>query len=245
MRDDISYIAENGSVCIHKGAVISRGTIEDGLAFRILNELKRQKDFEIVVSREDTCLIEDNDPAFVDLIVNVMKNTTEIAEDINDIAETAAELSDAETLGESFIVVSSDGEGIDTELTLARANAIKAQDIRSQLVAYAKQFVGGRYRYGGTSLQNGVDCSGFVMNIFGHFGLSTGRDSRTQAANSRTISLSEIQPGDLLFYSSGGRIDHVAIYIGDGLIVHAANAKKGITISNMYYRTPVKAGRFL
>lgn len=169
----------------------------------------------------------------------------EIAEDINDIAETAAELSDAETLGESFIVVSSDGEGIDTELTLARANAIKAQDIRSQLVAYAKQFVGGRYRYGGTSLQNGVDCSGFVMNIFGHFGISTGRDSRTQAANSRTISLSEIQPGDLLFYSSGGRIDHVAIYIGDGLIVHAANAKKGITISNMYYRTPVKAGRFL
>ena len=169
----------------------------------------------------------------------------EIAEDINDIAETAAELSDAETLGESFIVVSSNGEGIDTELTLARANAIKAQDIRSQLVAYAKQFVGGRYRYGGTSLQNGVDCSGFVMNIFGHFGISTGRDSRTQAANSRTISLSEIQPGDLLFYSSGGRIDHVAIYIGDGLIVHAANAKKGITISNMYYRTPVKAGRFL
>ena len=169
----------------------------------------------------------------------------EIAEDINDIAETAAELSDAETLGESFIVVSSDGEGIDTELTLARANAIKAQDIRSQLVAYAKQFVGGRYRYGGTSLQNGVDCSGFVMNIFGHFGISTGRDSRTQAANSRAISLSEIQPGDLLFYSSGGRIDHVAIYIGDGLIVHAANAKKGITISNMYYRTPVKAGRFL
>ena len=177
--------------------------------------------------------------------VDEAQTLPEIAEDINDIAETAAELSDAETLGESFIVVSSDGEGIDTELTLARANAIKAQDIRSQLVAYAKQFVGGRYRYGGTSLQNGVDCSGFVMNIFGHFGISTGRDSRTQAANSRTISLSEIQPGDLLFYSSGGRIDHVAIYIGDGLIVHAANAKKGITISNMYYRTPVKAGRFL
>ena len=82
VRDDISYIAENGSVCIHKGSVISRGVIEDDLAFRILNELKQQKDFEIVVSREDTCLIEDNDPAFVDLIVNVMKNTTEIVEDI-------------------------------------------------------------------------------------------------------------------------------------------------------------------
>ena len=85
VRDDISYIAENGSVCIHKGSVISRGVIEDDLAFRILNELKQQKDFEIVVSREDTCLIEDNDPSFVDLIVNVMKNTTEIVEDITKI----------------------------------------------------------------------------------------------------------------------------------------------------------------
>lgn len=85
VRDDISYIAENGSVCIHKGSVISRGVIEDDLAFRILNELKQQKDFEIVVSREDTCLIEDNDPAFVDLIVNVMMNTTEIVEDITKI----------------------------------------------------------------------------------------------------------------------------------------------------------------
>lgn len=85
VRDDISYIAENGSVCIHKGKVISRGVIEDGLAFRILRELKQQTDFEIVVSREDTCLIENNDPAFVDLIVNVMKNTTEIVDDITQI----------------------------------------------------------------------------------------------------------------------------------------------------------------
>ena len=79
VRDDISYIAENGSVCIHKGKVISRGIIEDDLAFRILREIKQQTNFEVVVSREDTCLIENNDPAFVDLIVNVMKNTTEIA----------------------------------------------------------------------------------------------------------------------------------------------------------------------
>lgn len=85
VRDDISYIAENGSVCIHKGKVISRGVIEDGLAFRILREIKQQTDFEIVVSREDTCLIENNDPAFVDLIVNVMKNTTEIVDDITKV----------------------------------------------------------------------------------------------------------------------------------------------------------------
>lgn len=85
VRDDISYIAENGSVCIHKGKVISRGIIEDDLAFRILREIKQQTNFEVVVSREDTCLIENNDPAFVDLIVNVMKNTTEIVDDITKI----------------------------------------------------------------------------------------------------------------------------------------------------------------
>ena len=169
----------------------------------------------------------------------------EIALDINDIAETAEAISDADILTDCFVVVSSDGESIDEAQTLAKANAIKSQDLRAQIVNYAKQFVGGRYRYGGTSLQSGVDCSGFVMNIFGHFGIHTGRDSRTQASVSRTISIAEIQPGDVVFYSTGGRIDHVAIYIGDGLVVHAANERKGITISSMYHRTPVKAGRFL
>ena len=117
--------------------------------------------------------------------------------------------------------------------------------LRQQIVAYAKQFVGGRYRYGGTSLTGGVDCSGYVMKIFQHFGINTGRDSRTQAAASRSIGMNEIRPGDLVFYSSGGRIDHVAIYIGEGQIVHASNERTGITISRINYRTPVKIGTFL
>ena len=85
IKDEISYIAENGSLCIHRGEVISRGIIPDDLAYRIMHDIKKNPDYEIVVSREDTCLIEDRCPEFVNHIVNVMKNTTEIVDDITKI----------------------------------------------------------------------------------------------------------------------------------------------------------------
>lgn len=82
IKDEISYIAENGSLCIHRGRVISRGVIPDDLAFRIIAEVKKEPGYEIIVSREDTCLIENNDPEFVNHIINVMHNTTEIVDDL-------------------------------------------------------------------------------------------------------------------------------------------------------------------
>lgn len=85
LHDDISYIAENGSVCIHQGEVISRSTIDPDLCRRILEEIKREGNFEVVVSREDSCFIENNDEAFVDHIVNVMHNTTQIVDDIREV----------------------------------------------------------------------------------------------------------------------------------------------------------------
>ena len=92
---------------------------------------------------------------------------------------------------------------------------------------------------------NGADCSGFTMRIFEHFGVTTGRTSRDQAANGKEISLDQIQPGDLLFYASGKTINHVALYIGDGKIIHASTSRTGIIISTAYYRTPAKAVTFL
>ena len=85
IKDEISYIAENGSLCIHEGKVISRGIIPNDLAYRIMHEIKKEPGYEIVVSREDTCLIGDNDPDFVNHIVNVMHNTTEIVDDITKV----------------------------------------------------------------------------------------------------------------------------------------------------------------
>lgn len=116
---------------------------------------------------------------------------------------------------------------------------------RTAIVAYAKQFLGNPYVFGGTSLTNGADCSGFTQAIFAHFGITTGRSSRDQAAKARQISVDAVQPGDLLFYASGDYINHVAIYIGGGQVIHASNETTGIIISPYNYRTPSKAGTFL
>lgn len=116
---------------------------------------------------------------------------------------------------------------------------------RAAIIAYAKQFLGNPYVYGGTSLTSGADCSGFTMRIYEHFGIDTGRSSRDQAAKGRTIAVSEVQPGDLIFYANGDYINHVALYIGGGQIIHASNSKTGIITSTAYYRTPYKAVTFL
>ncbi|MGN0159470.1 MAG: NlpC/P60 family protein [Brotaphodocola sp.] len=116
---------------------------------------------------------------------------------------------------------------------------------RTAIVAYAKQFLGNPYVYGGTSLTNGTDCSGFTQGVYKHFGITTGRTSRDQAANGKTIAVSAVQPGDLLFYASGNYINHVALYIGDGKVIHASNSTTGIIISPYNYRTPYKAVTFL
>ena len=103
-----------------------------------------------------------------------------------------------------------------------------ADATRSAVVAYAKQFVGNPYVYGGNSLTNGTDCSGFTKGVYAHFGISLPRTSRAQASAGRSISVSELQPGDLIFYASGGSIYHVAMYIGGGSIIHAIDEAHGI-----------------
>lgn len=116
---------------------------------------------------------------------------------------------------------------------------------RSAIVAYAKQFLGNPYVYGGTSLTNGADCSGFTQAIYAHFNISTGRSSRDQAAKGKEIAVSAVQPGDLLFYASGNYINHVAMYIGGGQVIHSSTPATGITITSSNYRTPCKAVTFI
>ena len=115
---------------------------------------------------------------------------------------------------------------------------------RNAVVAYAKQFLGNPYVYGGTSLTNGADCSGFVMSVFSHFGINTGRSSREQAGKGKLIPVDQVQPGDLLFYASGDYINHVGIYVGDGKIIHSSNPATGICYASANYRTPCKAVSF-
>lgn len=115
----------------------------------------------------------------------------------------------------------------------------------TEVANYALQFVGNPYVWGGTSLTDGADCSGFVLSVYAHFGYSLPHSSASQANCGTEVSISDLQPGDLLFYSNGGTIGHVAIYIGNGQVVHASSAKTGIKTSAYNYRTPAKAVRIL
>ena len=115
----------------------------------------------------------------------------------------------------------------------------------SAVASYALQFVGNPYVYAGTSLTHGTDCSGFTMSVFKKFGISLPRTSREQSRVGKKISPSNARAGDLIFYASGGRVNHVALCIGGGRVVHASNPRTGITTSNMYYRTPYCARRVI
>ena len=113
-----------------------------------------------------------------------------------------------------------------------------------QIADYAVQFVGNPYVYGGSSLTNGTDCSGFTMSVMANFGIGLARTAADQSYGGTSVAISDIMPGDLLFYSDGSGISHVALYIGGGQIVHAATESQGIIISNYNYDTPVCAARY-
>lgn len=107
----------------------------------------------------------------------------------------------------------------------------------SAVANYALQFVGNPYKYGGTSLTDGADCSGFVMSVYAHFGISLPRTSGGQATVGKAVSYSAAKPGDIVCYSG-----HVGIYIGGGKIVHASTPSTGIVVGNATYK-PIKTVR--
>jgi cell wall-associated NlpC family hydrolase/SH3-like domain-containing protein len=115
----------------------------------------------------------------------------------------------------------------------------------AQVAAYATQFVGNPYVWGGSSLTGGADCSGFTMAVYSQFGVSLPHSAAAQSGYGSDVSLSDLQPGDLLFYDNGGGIGHVTMYIGNGQVVHASSSTTGIIISSVDYRTPVCARRLV
>ncbi len=140
--------------------------------------------------------------------------------------EVSAELGTAITMSELLY-----GQGI--------------SDVRVDICQYAKEFLGNPYVWGGTSLTKGADCSGFVLSVFKKYGVTLPHSSRAQANCGTTIKVSEAKPGDLIFYGKGKTINHVAIYIGGGQVIHASNPRTGIRISKVSYRSPFKAVRIL
>ena len=138
-----------------------------------------------------------------------------------------------------------EGKSLETAVTMMEYRYGKGvKDIQVEICEYARQFVGNPYKWGGVSLTKGADCSGFTLSVYKNYGVSLPHSSKAQAKCGTKVDLSEVQPGDLIFYG-GNNIHHVAMYIGGGQIVHAQSANTGIVVSSMHYNRPTKAVRVL
>lgn len=125
------------------------------------------------------------------------------------------------------------------------SNSKDISPLRAEIVQYAMQFRGNPYVMGGTSLTKAADCSGFTQAVFKQKGISIPRTAKNQSKGGRSVPLKNLLPGDLVFYSKNGQINHVALYIGNKKVIHASNPKSGIKISKYDYRKPCKAVSYL
>ena len=166
------------------------------------------------------------------------ETTTESSEENTDTASEEKNTDD--TAADSAEAEEADEENADDEEVL-EAEVDVEDDLRSEIVTYALQFVGNRYKYGGTNPNTGVDCSGFTSYVMRHAAsVELPHSSSGQSRVGRVVSSSEMRPGDIICYGSGKKINHVALYIGNGQIVHASTERTGIKVSRWNYRTPVR-----
>lgn len=157
---------------------------------------------------------------------------------------------DDDTNENAVAYVSADFVTVSYELTWASKSTAygpDVSDLRVSICDYAKKWIGTKYVWGGNSLTKGIDCSGFVQQVYKNFGYTTPRVSRDMARTYTKISINELKPGDLVFYgnASTGYINHVAIYIGNGQIIHSSTNYKGVAISSMYFYSIIKCGRII
>lgn len=174
------------------------------------------------------------DSSTVDLIP--LGEKLEVLEDMGEWIKVTFD-SDEGYISAEYVEIS---EELETAVTITELQYGEGvSDARVSIVQYAKQFLGNPYVWGGTSLTNGADCSGFVMSLYAKYGISLPHSSSAQANCGTRIDPANARPGDLFFYGNGSSISHVAMYIGGGQVIHASTERTGIRISNAYYRTPI------
>lgn len=154
------------------------------------------------------------------------------------LEEEQAEIAARKALEERMNAQESAAPEVLTQIEFPATSYTSNEELRKAIVDYALQYVGSKYVHGGTSLATGTDCSGFTCFVYADFGYSISRTPSGQYSGAgRSIDYSEIQPGDIICYSSNGgkSCTHVGLYIGDGQIVHAANSRKGVITSAADY----------
>ena len=169
----------------------------------------------------------------------IAKQNTQIAQLEEEERKAAEALAEANKNADSSDDENNGTESSSGNSSSSGAGAVSGSGLGASIANYALKFVGNPYVYGGTSLTNGADCSGFTMSVHKHFGISIPRNSTAQSRGGKSVSISAVQPGDIIYYG-----DHVGIYIGGGQIVHASTAKTGIKISHYMYRTPIRVSRY-
>ncbi|MGN0248770.1 MAG: NlpC/P60 family protein [Lachnospiraceae bacterium] len=225
--------------------------IEEADLLTSKNELKEQQDYlENIINTKKQSVINFED--------QLAQATAQAAEFKNQLEEQTARIKELEAkeeaerkekarqeeLAKNNVAVAK-GNGSSTKVDSSQVveNVVSSSEgsaLGRDVAAYGCQFIGNPYVFGGTSLTNGTDCSGFTQSVYAHFGIRIPRDSTSQRFFGTGVDYSQAQPGDLICYAG-----HVGLYIGNGQIVHASSERTGIKISNATYRTILAVRRVL
>lgn len=225
--------------------------IEEADLLTSKNELKEQQDYlENIINTKKQSVINFED--------QLAQATAQAAEFKNQLEEQTARIKELETkeeaerkekarqeeLAKNNVAVAK-GNGSSTKVDSSQVietvvTSSEGSALGRDVAAYGCQFIGNPYVFGGTSLTNGTDCSGFTQSVYAHFGIRIPRDSTSQRFFGTGVDYSQAQPGDLICYAG-----HVGLYIGNGQIVHASSERTGIKISNATYRTILAVRRVL
>lgn len=257
---ELNPIVQQVGVNLRTAPMATTGNLEEDMKQAVLKNYLFYANYSSVSENEETIYYFKTPELSDNFITEINKydKTDFKTETVKKIigAETSQEILDNAI--ESKRIIAEKREAARRKEEEARRAAAQRQAQSSQIhdtspvsdnavVSYALQFRGNPYVYGGTSLTNGADCSGFVQSIYKHFGVSLPRTASAQASAGRYVSWGDLQPGDLVFYSGNGgqSVTHVAIYIGNSQIIHASTPSGGIKTSSVNIMTKMTARRVI
>ena len=249
IRNDL--LAFGGDAANYASANLSKVAVVNTAALKLRSEASTDSESITLLAQGETYPIVETGDAWtkiqLDTVTGYVKNEyITISYNMSTAKAVSTPAQSTTTEAPATEAPTTEAPATEAPTTEAPVTDDSTSDLGQQIANFACQFVGNPYVWGGTSLTNGADCSGFVQSVYKNFGYSLPRTCTPQSNAGTAISLAELQPGDLVFYDHGtGSCEHVGIYIGNGQIVHASSSRTGIKISNVNYSTPFKACRIV